>query len=170
MIDQATGIAQRLVDAGAVKIGREEDVRRIVGRALVKEVRAKAGTVVKMFMPQFAPLVRSGAKLQTCRPTPKRMPKVGQRISLRQWAGKPYRSKQVVLRESVITQVQSIWFNGVTIILGDPKSGPVLAGDDARDFAQADGFENLRAMGQWFAEQHGTDKPFVGIVIKWRAD
>lgn len=34
-------------------------------------------TVVKMFKPEFAELVRNGKKLQTIRPTPKRMPEVG---------------------------------------------------------------------------------------------
>lgn len=48
---------------------------------------------VRMFKPHFALLVESGAKAQTVRPTPKRMPKPGDRISLRCWSGAPYRSK-----------------------------------------------------------------------------
>ena len=43
--------------------------------------------IVKLFKPQFSPLVESGLKLQTVRPTPKRMPKPGDRISLREWTG-----------------------------------------------------------------------------------
>jgi hypothetical protein len=124
---------------------------------------------VRMFKPQFAPLVESGVKCQTVRPKPKRMPKAGDRISLRMWTGKPYRSKQRVLRESEIVQVQSIWFNGVTILLDDPKGEKGLLPRAVEEaFARADGFENLKAMSDWFEANHGL--PFEGIVIKWHND
>lgn len=55
---------------------------------------------VRMFKPQFAPLVESGKKLQTVRPTPKRMPKPGDKISLREWTGLPYRSNAVITESS----------------------------------------------------------------------
>lgn len=42
---------------------------------------------VRMFKPQFAPMVENGTKLQTVRPRPKRMPKEGDAISLRCWTG-----------------------------------------------------------------------------------
>jgi hypothetical protein len=126
-----------------------------------------SGLVVKMFMPQFAPSVERWEKLQTVRPTPKRMPKVGQRISLRAWVGKPYRSKQRILGESEITQVQSVWFNGVTLLLDDPKAERGLLSREVEDaFSRADGFENLAAMATWFKANHG-EWPFIGIVIKW---
>ena len=122
---------------------------------------------VRMFKPQFAPLVEAGTKCQTVRPTPKRMPKAGDRISLRMWTGKPYRSKQRVLRVSEITQVQTIWFNGVTILLDDPKGEKGLLPRAVEEaFARADGFENLKAMCDWFKETHGL--PFEGIVIYWK--
>jgi hypothetical protein len=119
-----------------------------------------------MFKPQFASLVESGVKLQTVRPTPKRMPKAGDSISLRMWTGKPYRSKQQVLRESFITEVKTIWFNGVTILIDDPIAAfGLLSSESQESFARADGFENLKAMSDWFEANHGL--PFTGIVIKW---
>jgi len=132
-----------------------------------REPAPVVGLVVKMFKAQFALLVKSGAKLQTVRPTPKRMPKVGQRISLRQWIGKPYRSKQRVLRESVITDVQTIWFDGCTIRLDGKNIAEDFFPTTAEEaFARADGFENLNAMADWFRATHRS-LPFQGIVIKW---
>jgi len=40
--------------------------------------------IVRLFKPQFAPKVASGEKRQTVRPTPKRIPYLGDRISLRE--------------------------------------------------------------------------------------
>ncbi len=124
-------------------------------------------TFVRLFKPQFAPLVERGEKLQTVRPTPKRMPKTGDRISLRCWTGKPYRSKQRVLKYATISKVQTIWFNGVTILLDDPRAEKGLLSREVEEaFARADGFENLTEMSSWFESNHGL--PFTGIVIYWQ--
>jgi hypothetical protein len=116
---------------------------------------------VRMFKPQFAPLVESGAKLQTVRPTPKRMPRFGDVISLRAWSGKPYRSKQRVLREATIINVQPIVISDGAVDL----DGLSLRVSEIIQFAQADGFEGASAMLDWFRATHGL--PFVGIVITW---
>lgn len=63
---------------------------------------------VRLFQPRFAALVESGAKCQTVRPVPKRMPRPGDTLSLRCWVGAPYRSKQRVLREAVVERVLPI--------------------------------------------------------------
>lgn len=62
---------------------------------------------VRMFKPRFAPLVKDGRKLQTMRPVPKVMPRPGDIIDCRMWAGKPYRSKHVKLCEGRITRVSA---------------------------------------------------------------
>jgi len=117
---------------------------------------------VRMFKPQFAPMVESGQKCQTIRPTPKRMPKPGDTISLRTWTGKPYRSKQRVLRESAITEVEPVSISSTGIkISGQPLLGCVLW-----DFARADGFNTPQDMIDWFNFTHGL--PFSGIVIYWK--
>lgn len=120
--------------------------------------------IVKMFQPRFAPLVEAGVKLQTVRPTPKRMPKVGEPISLRAWTGKPYRSKQRVLRESVVTECHPITIHSGGIkIDGVPKYCSWVI-----DFAVRDGFKDFGEMLSWFICTHGL--PFTGIVIKWSPD
>lgn len=119
---------------------------------------------VRMFKPQFAPLVLSGEKCQTIRPTPKRMPKSGERISLRQWTGKPYRSKQRVLRESIVAEVLPVKINAAAIMV----NGCVLLGDEEWAFAKADGFNTPQDLLDWFNFTHGL--PFEGVVIKWHND
>lgn len=115
---------------------------------------------VRMFKPQFAPLVESGAKCQTVRPIPKRMPKIGERISLREWTGKPYRSKQRVLREAEICDVCYC-----TVHVGGVLVDSIPQPADA--FAFHDGFKSFEEMAAWFSEQHGL--PFFGILIQWEA-
>lgn len=113
---------------------------------------------VRMFKPQFAPLVEAGTKCQTVRPTPKRMPKAGDRISLRMWTGKPYRSKQRVLRESTISEVSMVDITETGIAVNGHA-------DPCDDFARADGFRDFFELRDWFKATHGL--PFEGVVIKW---
>ena len=125
---------------------------------------------VRMFKPQFARLVELGMKRQTVRPTPKRMPLRGDRISLRAWSDKPYRSPQRILREAIISEVVSIriekgriWVAGQSHITKYPQRS---SGDQTLDsFAMADGFESWDAMEAWFQYQHGL--PFEGVLICW---
>jgi hypothetical protein len=119
-----------------------------------------------MFKPQFAGLVERGEKLQTVRPIPKRMPKTGDRISLRAWEGKPYRSKQRVLREAVVTTAEPITISEKTLERGLScwiyGGGRSLGMDH---FAQADGFKDWRSLVEWFRKTHGL--PFSGVLIRW---
>lgn len=114
-----------------------------------------------MVKEQFAPLVLSGEKCQTVRPTPKRMPKVGDRLILRRWLGKPYRSKQLTLREATITRIAAIKMNAAAVMV----DGCVLLGDEEWAFARADGFNTPQDMTEWFNATHGL--PFEGVVIYW---
>lgn len=122
-----------------------------------------------MFKPQFAWLVERGEKLQTVRPVPKRMPKVGDKISARAWTGKPYRSKQRVLMESTICAVEPVEIAPWTLKIGrgenfrcytHPRDTEQL---DA--FARADGFADFGELFEWFAVTHGL--PFEGVLISW---
>lgn len=126
-------------------------------------------TVVKMFKPEFSELVRTGKKRQTIRPTPKRMPKVGDMVSLRCWADKPYRSKHVILGDGRIRNVYPIR------IYADHEEEPIQwemwIGDrfltirEADSVARADGFPGVCEMLEWFEREHGL--PFEGILIRW---
>lgn len=126
-------------------------------------------TFVRMFKPRFARLVESGKKKQTIRPTPKRFPKPGDLISLREWSGKPYRSKQRLLMEACITDVRvcAITDNGIGIETEGSKDSLVMLDEQRRDrFAKADGFNDWNEMRDWFKTEH-KQLPFVGIVIYW---
>ena len=63
---------------------------------------------VRTFQPRFSRLVESGAKRQTIRKTPKRMPKVGDTLDAREWTGAPYRSKQRKLLEAPLVSVSEV--------------------------------------------------------------
>lgn len=127
------------------------------------------GHFVRLFKPQFAALVEAGTKTQTVRPTPKRMPKAGDRISLRCWIGKPYRSKQRVIREAIVRAVAQFEIHYATpdqmTWCEMSLNGEVLDSVGAFAFAMADGFENIEKMAEWFRVEHGL--PFQGVVIYW---
>lgn len=125
---------------------------------------------VRMFKPRFAALVESGAKSQTVRPMPKRMPKVGDRLSLRCWRGLPYRSKQRVLREATIVGVERVsiyashmWHETCDGLLPDGLT--VTHRGSLDDFAKADGFADYAEMLAWFEAEHSL--PFQGVAIYW---
>lgn len=117
-----------------------------------------AASFVRMFQPRFAPLVETGQKLQTIRPVPQRLPRPGDRLSLRCWVGAPYRSKQRILRDATITRVARCQINSQGCITVDGAPAP-------KGFAKADGFPSHTALVNWFRAQH--DLPFDGIVIYW---
>ncbi len=124
---------------------------------------ACVSSFVRMFKPQFAELVERGEKTQTVRPTPKRMPKTGDRISLRAWSDKPYRSKQKLLSEGIISQVVNITITAEAVLI---RPTPQLTIHVPRGpFAVADGFSCWEEMHQWFEHQHGL--PFDGVLISW---
>lgn len=119
--------------------------------------------IVRTFMPRFAKLVESGEKLQTVRLTPKRMPKIGDVISLREWTGLPYRSPQRVLKESVIIHLASCNMDRYDqLIVG----GTRITGPRQDEFAVKDGFKDAQEMFDWFEETHGW--PFEGILTVWK--
>lgn len=137
-----------------------EDVRSS-GFAVPPGCARSRAHFVRLFKPQFAPLVENGTKLQTVRPTPKRLPQPGDTISLRCWTGAPYRSKQRVLREAIIDRVRKIEIDSYAVTI----DGVRLHHLDEEDFAMADGFSSVVEMTDWFRNTHGL--PFSGIVLSW---
>ena len=133
----------------------------------VASSRVNDPVLVIMFQQRFAADVRHGWKTQTIRPYGRRaLPQMGQRVSLRQWSGKPYRSPQVTLRQTRLSLVQGfradwqarqVWVGGI-----------LLEGAAVDDFARADGFTDAVAMASWFLANHkGTE--FEGFVMHWPA-
>jgi len=127
-------------------------------------VSEKPKRFVRMFKPRFAPLVKSGKKRQTMRPTPKQMPRSGDIIDCREWSGKPYRSKQNKLVESTITNVRMARLSPTARFFLDNIE--IDKADDLRAFARADGFSDWWELLEWFMETHGL--PFDGILILWQ--
>ena len=116
---------------------------------------------VRLFKPQFAPAVFTGAKRQTVRPVPRRMPKAGDTLSLRTWRGLPYRSRQQILGETTIERVREVTIHGTGQI---ELAGRYLTTPEMEAFARADGFADLEALLAWFRAEHGL--PFTGILIE----
>lgn len=138
-----------------------EDSGRTTGLAVTALVLPPK-SFVRMFKPRFAALVEAGTKTQTVRPTPARMPKAGDKLSLRMWTGKPYRSKQRELRAATVLHVAKIKLDGLNMWFDG-----VLASDHKqRVFAIADGFSSAGEMRDWFENEHGL--PFEGVVILWQ--
>lgn len=98
------------------------------------------------------------------------MPRPGDTISLRTWTGKPYRSKQRVIRESVIIGIARVHINelGVSFVAPIQPNAPtaILFNGYYEEFARADGFKDFAEMRDWFLAEHGL--PFTGIVIFWK--
>ena len=120
---------------------------------------------VIMFQPRFAALVKAGTKTQTIRPV-RKVPLVGgERVSLRQWSGLPYRSPQIELRTAEIVSVRSM---SITITGNLPLEieGRILWEKELDAFARADGFASAGEMVTWFDETHGL--PFFGQLICWQ--
>jgi hypothetical protein len=117
---------------------------------------------VLTFLPRFAPKVKDGSKPNTIRAPRKRPIKVGDKLSLRQWSGRPYCSPQVVLRESVCAFISRITVAlDYVVIEGEPINDPAKL--DA--FARRDGFDNWPDMVAHFNKARGL--PFRGVLIGW---
>lgn len=116
---------------------------------------------VILFQERFAGKVLYGSKCQTVRKSARCLP--GDVLSLRVWKGKPYRSKQTVLFQTVCTEV-------VPVLIGDRyvcfNDGRPASPQEADAFAHKDGFMCWVDMRDWFEVNHGL--PFHGFVIRWR--
>jgi len=114
----------------------------------------------RLFKSQFASAVKTGLKRQTVRPIPKRMPKIGDDESWREWTGLPYRSKQRELAQVELISIEEITITKSQIIIGSKS----IAEWELNTFARTDGFVNWPYLRLWFTQQHGL--PFTGILIK----
>lgn len=122
------------------------------------------------FQKQFADDVEHGRKLQTIRAyrKDKRDPKPGDTLYL--FTGQ--RTKQSRrLGERICTLIQPVHIALGSVGLGDinhigkPSHFTILGSSMLQGFAQDDGFENFRAMTDWFQRAHGL--PFTGQLTSW---
>jgi len=118
-----------------------------------------------MFQRRFAPLVESGEKRQTIRPFRKVPIRAGEELSLREWEGKPYRSKQRVLRTVLCREVGRVLIDETPDRFTFRLNGRLLTAEEWPQFARADGFDCATDMLDWFLTVHGF--PFGGNLIRW---
>lgn len=127
---------------------------------------------VYTFQPRFARLVRDGIKRQTIRRgrLDRKRTKVGDILSLRQWVGKPYRSRQETLRAIEvckevhtfeIRRVENLFYHGFL-------DGERIAAHELDRIAREDGFRDAGEMLKWFMDNHGVrEHDFKGDLIRW---
>lgn len=117
---------------------------------------------------EFHSRVLDGSKDRTLRAPRKRPIKVGDKLSLRFWTGRPYASKQAVLREVVCAQVATVmlYANGPCNIFISVAGEPV-PWQEVNAWARSDGFDSGKAMRAWFEREHGL--PCMLTMIRWSA-
>ena len=133
--------------------------------------------MIKTFKPEFEAKILSGAKTQTIRPWPKgfvkRFPKIGDTLSLRIWTGRPYHSKQRVIFDAPIANVQPfhICSEGFFYVGDHVELFTMLNKLQSEQLAMADGFD---ATDQTTATEHMLSffkkhyhPPFKGLLIEW---
>ena len=118
---------------------------------------------VIMFQEKFADKVREGSKCQTIRKAARC--KAGDTLSLRRWTGKPYRSKQEIIRKVVCDSADDVLMMAGGIWPNVWIGGKRLNAEETVAFAKADGFADPCEMSEWFCNTHGM--PFRGVLIKW---
>jgi hypothetical protein len=115
---------------------------------------------VLMVNNRFAPMILSGRKTQTIRKTARCGP--GDLLSLRRWAGVPYRTPQLKISDAWCTWLSAIVVDKDQLMLDfRPLSLP-----DATAFAWKDGFDSLDEMIDFFNCQYSL--PFKGVVIEFK--
>lgn len=122
--------------------------------------------IVVMFQPRFAPLVESGVKRHTIRPKRKRRPVTcGDELSLRQWSGAPYRSKQRIIGLEICSSVGEITINYGLYAPFVWINNVMLSLKQVEELAVNDGFTDAKDMQSWFNSTHSL--PFHGVIIYW---
>lgn len=132
---------------------------------------------VFLFQKEFVPKILDGTKTHTIRPERKRLVPPGEMLSLRHWAGTPYRSRQVSFMHTYLLGSQPIELHGggpsgrgqvryFTSFLSGLPCGELNQPEDLDAFAVADGFSDWMAMRNWFRTVHGL--PFSGRIYHWK--
>jgi hypothetical protein len=126
---------------------------------------------VILFQNRFISLIKEDVKTSTIRNTARCKP--GDFLSLRFWSDKPYRSKQVEIRQVICTAVRSIHMQAerdLTISL--QIDGQAVASKDHKlVIARHEGFLDWWVMQEWFQTNKGLIVPgqqYRGEMIEWK--
>lgn len=122
---------------------------------------------ILMFGNEFAKSILSGEKFQKTGPVSMRKIRAGDTLSLRQWEGKPYRSKQIVLRDCTAVSCDPVMVNydglyyrplGGDMVIKFPDA-------DALEYANVEGFANVEDMVKSLSRQFTI--PLECEAIRW---
>ena len=120
----------------------------------------------------FKEKILSGLSIHTIRPQTSKW-KIGDKISMRQWSGKPYNSKQEIFCEEfeVVEMLEfSIEQNGTFVLLTNLCwFGFCDANHMFRLICKNDGL-TIEQFKSWFRikEYHELTKEFKGTIIAWK--
>lgn len=117
---------------------------------------------VLLFEKRFWEAVVTGAKVHSIRRTRKRPIYPGDDLSLRAWAGKPYRSRQRVLCDETCLFVRECWIDAQGIVIDGHRFSEL---EELDAFAVSDGFDNWNQMR--FYRDFCYKLPFSGDLIQW---
>jgi len=115
------------------------------------------------FKSQFVPLVESGVKKQTIRPTRKHPTRPGKTLQL--YTG--MRTKKCrLLRTETCTHVKPVQIYATCIVI----DGKILSQGEAWQLAEADGFKTLADFYDFFRDTYGLSetRPITNMeLIQW---
>jgi hypothetical protein len=121
------------------------------------------------FKPRFEAPALAGIKIHTLRghrKDGKPRAKVGERISLRVWTGRPYASKQREFAQATVEQVYPVEIERMRKGYWIGVAGVILPPESWNTLARQDGFADIREMLDWFEAEHGL--PFKGALVAWK--
>lgn len=128
---------------------------------------------VIMFKKQFTEKILSGEKVSTIRPKARCKP--GDTLSLRNWEGKPYRSKHKIIMETQYKSLHKISIYAPNKMILEsidtyPQSITLIPMhySEAHQIARMEGFSDSNEMIDFFLKTHGL--PFEGMLIYWGAN
>ena len=101
----------------------------------------------------FRERILTGRKLHTLRHSTRWLRLDGERVSLRQWAGRPYASKQVEFARCVIRPK-------CFVVEGETTESARVA-----MLARHDGFDDVADFGWWFGAGPGEPIDFRGVRV-----
>lgn len=117
---------------------------------------------VLMFERRFWEFIVSGEKVHTIRHTRKRPINRGDKISLRGWEGKAYRSPQKTLAEEECIAIRDCWIDSRGIVIDGVRFDEP---GELDAFAVSDGFKDWEDMRTY--RDFTTNLPFSGELIQW---
>jgi hypothetical protein len=111
---------------------------------------------VRMFKPQFVPMLQNGTKTTTIRAKPWQ---VGETYSARYWSARPYNSPQIAFGTVKVLEASPISLTNIDC-LGLGRAAGIVA--------SCDGFSGWQEMRAWFQKNHHETFVKHGHLDGWK--